>query len=190
MRRDRSENGNSGLLFAVVQYLHQNNVYIKRKLRVWRVQKCIPLVGEKTAHTCAGLQTTLSDVRQHSPENGNSGLPFAMVPCLHQSNVYIKRKLWVWRVQRLIPLVVAQTALTCMGLQTTPSHVRRYRAENGNLRKFGSTFRHSTVFAPQQCFYQKEATGMESPKMYAFSRCKNRTYLCGPANYTISCEAV
>ena len=108
VRQDRSENGNSRLLFAVVQYLHQSNVYIERKLRVWRVQKCIPLVGAETALTCASLHTTLSDVRQHSPENGNSGLLFAMIPCLHQSNVHIKKKLRVWRLHKCIPLVGAK----------------------------------------------------------------------------------
>ena len=65
--------------------------------------------------------------------------------------------------------------LTCAGLQTTPSHVSQYRAENGNLRKSGSTFSHGTVFVPKQCLYQKEATGMESPKMYSSRRYKNLT---------------
>ena len=119
---------------------------------------------------------------------GNPGLPFAMVPYLNQSNVYIKRKLQVWRVHKCIPLVSAKTALTCAGLQTTPFHISKYRAENGNLRKSESTFGHSTVFAPKQCLYQKETTGMESPKMTSSSRCKNRTYLCGTPNYPVSCK--
>ena len=113
-----------------------------------------------------------------------------MVPCLHQKNIYIKTKLQVWRVQKCIPLVGTKTALTCAGLQTTPSHLSQYRAENGNLRKFGSTFCHGTVFAPKHCLYQKEAIGMESPKMYSSRHCKNRTYLCGMANYPVSCKPV
>ena len=98
-----------------------------------------------------------------------------MVPCLHQSNVYIKRKLWVSRLQKCIPLIGAKISLTCAGLQTTPSHVSQYRAKNGNLWKSGSTFCHGTVLAPKQCLYQKEATGMESPKMYSYRRYKNLT---------------
>ena len=113
----------------------------------------------------------------------NSGLPIVVVPCLHQTNVYIKRKLRGWRVNKCTPLVGVKTVLTCAGLQTTPVHGRHYRAENGNLRKFGSTNRHRTVFAPKQCLYQKEAKGMESSKMYFLSRYKNRTNLCWPANY-------
>ena len=148
--------GFSGLPFAMVTCLHQRNVYIKRKLRILRVQKFIPLVGVKPAFTCAGLQTTPFDLRRYRPENGNSGLPFAMVPCLHQRNVYIKIKLRVWRVQNCIPLVSANTALICAGLQTTPSHVMRYSPENGNLWKFGSTFRHGTVFIPKQCLIKSK----------------------------------
>ena len=120
----------------------------------------------------------------------NSGLLLAMVPSLHQSSVYVKRKLRVWRVQKFIPLVGTTTAPTCAGLQTNTSHVRQYGAENGNLCKFGSTFHHGTMFAPKQCIYQTEATGMMTPKMYYSSQCKNRTYLCEPANYPVSCEAV
>ena len=72
-----------------------------------------------------------------------------------------------------------KTALTCTGRPSTPSIVSQYKATNRNLRKSGSTIRHGTVIAPKQCLYHKEATGMESPKMYSSSRCKNRTYLCG-----------
>ena len=79
----------------------------------------------------------------------NPGLPFAMVPYLHQSNAYIKSELQEWRVQKCIPLVGAQTALTRSGRQTTLSHVSQYTAEYGNLWKSGSTFRHGTVFAPK-----------------------------------------
>ena len=120
----------------------------------------------------------------------NLGLPIAMVPCLHQSNVHIKRKLRVWRARNCIPLIGAETELTSTGLHTTPVHGGQYRAENGNLRKFGSPYCHGTVFAPKQCSYQKEAKGMESPKMYSTHRCRNRTYLYRPAHYPGSWRAV
>ena len=113
-----------------------------------------------------------------------------MVQCLHQSNVYFKRKLGLWRSRKCISLVCAKSALTCAGPQTTPSHVRRSRAENGNLGKFGPTFRHGAVFAPKQSLYQKEARAMESPKMCSSSQCVKCTYLCWSANYPISCKAV
>ena len=102
----------------------------------------------------------------------------------------MKRKLQIWRVQKCIPLVGAKTALTCAGRQPTRSHVRQYRAENGNFRKSGSTFRYGTVFAPMQCLYQKEAIGMKSPKMHSSRQCKRHTYLCGTTNYPVSCESV
>ena len=121
---------------------------------------------------------------------GNLGLPFMMVLYLHQRKDYIKRKLLAWRVQKCTPLVGTKSTLTCAGLQTTPSHVSQYMAENGNLQKSGYTFRHGTVFAPKQCLHQKEATDMESPKIHSSIRCKNRTYLFGTAYYPASCKPV
>ena len=88
------------------------------------------------------------------------GGPIAMVPCLHQGNIYMKRKLRVWRDQKCISLLGAKTPLTCAGRETTPSQMRRYRVDKGNLRKLGRTYRHGTVFAPKEYLYQKEATGM------------------------------
>ena len=49
---------------AMVSCFHKGNIYTKRKLQVWRDQKCIPLVGAKTILTCAGHQNTLSRGRQ------------------------------------------------------------------------------------------------------------------------------
>ena len=49
-----------------------------------------------------------------------SGLPIAMVPCLHQCNVYIVRKLWVWRAQKCNLLIIAKTEPTDTGQQTSP----------------------------------------------------------------------
>ena len=128
------------------------------------------------------------------------GGPAAMVPCLHHGNIYMKRKLWVWRNrmkrklgvwrdQKLIFLSGANTALTCADRQSTQSQRRRYRAEKGYWRILGWTYRHGTVFAPWQYLYEKEATGMDRPEMHFPSRCKNRTYLCGQSKYPVSREA-
>ena len=95
----------------------------------------------------------------------NWGGPIAMVPCLHQGNICMKRKLQVWRDRKCIPLVGAKTPLTCAGCQNTPSQKSWHRAENGCLRKLGRTYRHGTVFAPMQYLYQSEATGMERLEM-------------------------
>ena len=113
-----------------------------------------------------------------------------MIPCVHQGNIYIKRQPGVWRVHNCIPLVGEKTPLTCGDSQTTLSEGKRYRAENGNLRKLGRIYRLGTVFAPRQYLYQKTAMGIERPEMYSFSRYKNRSYLCGPSNYPVSKEAI
>ena len=169
----------SVLPIPMVRRLHQSNGYIKRKLRAWRVQKCIALVGGDTVLTTAWKQSTPFHGGQYRAQNGNietSALPIPMVRRLHQSNGYIKRKLRAWRVQKCIALVGADTVLTSSGPETTPFQGRQYRAQNGNMRNFGPTNPHGTAFAPKQWLYQKEATGMESSKMYCQSWCRYRTY--------------
>ena len=113
-----------------------------------------------------------------------------MVPCLHQENLYAKRKLRVWIDQKRIPLVGAITPLTCACRQNTPSRRRQYRAQNGKLGKLGRKYGHGSVFAPRKYLYQKVATGMERPETYSVSWCNNPTYLCGPSSYPVSKEAV
>ena len=115
----------------------------------------------------------------------NLGGSIALVPYVHQGNIYIKRQPGVWRVQKCIVLVGSKTPLTCVCRQTTLSQGRRYRAEIGNFRKVGRIYRVGTVFAPKQYLYQKTARGMERPEKRSFSRCKNPSYLCGPSNYTV-----
>ena len=121
---------------SMVPCLHQGNIYIKRKLRVWRNQKCIPLVGAITPLNCAVRHNTPS--RSIGPRTESLVIwdgPMAMVPCLHQGNIYTKRKLRVWRDQKCIPLVGAIIPLTCAGRQNTPSRRRKYRAQYGKLHK-------------------------------------------------------
>ena len=160
----------------MVPCLHQGNIYTKRKLRVWRDQKCIPLVGAMTPLTFVGRQSTPSRERQYRAQNGklvNCHGPISIVPCLHQGNIYTKRKLRVWRDQKCIPLVGAITPIICAGRQSTPSRWRQHMAQNGKLRKLSRTYLHGTVIAPRKYLYQKEAKGMERPEMYSVSRCKN-----------------
>ena len=114
----------------------------------------------------------------------------SMLPCLHQNNIYTKRKLREWRDQKCIPLVGVIIPLNCAGRHNTPSRVRQYRAQNGKFGKLRLPYGHGTVFAARKYLYQKEATGMERPEMYSVSRCNNPTYLCGPSKYPVSREAV
>ena len=117
--------GNSALPIAMVVRLHQIHGYIKRKLRAWRVQNCIALVGADTVLTSAWPQTTPchgGSIGSRMEICGISGLPIPMVPCLHKRNGYNKRKLRAWRVQKCIALVRADTVLTSAWPQTTPCH--------------------------------------------------------------------
>ena len=79
----RTEKGSIGLRteslvewdgpMPMVPCLHIGNTYTKRKLRVWRDQKCIPLVGVITILTCEGRQNTPSRGRQYRAQNGKFG---------------------------------------------------------------------------------------------------------------------
>ena len=115
-----------------------------------------------------------------------AAVPIPMVPRLHRSNGYIKMKLQAWRVQKRIAIVGADTVLTTAWKQSTQFHGGYYRAQNGNIRNFVPTNPHGTAFAPMQWLYQKEATGMESPKMYCPIWCRYRTYHCVAAKYLVS----
>ena len=84
----------------------------------------------------------------------------AMVPCLHQGNIYTKRKLRIWRDQKCITLVGAITPLNCAGRHITPSRGRQYRNQNGKFGKLGRTYSHGTVFEPRKYLHQKQAAGM------------------------------
>ena len=119
-----------------------------------------------------------------------SGLLIPMVPRFHRMNVYIKWKLRVWRSQKGIALVGAETVLTSVGPQTTPFHEGQCKTGNGNMRNFGPSNPHGTTFPQKKCSYQKESTGMENPKMYYSSPWINPTYLCGSANYPVSWVAL
>ena len=54
------------------------------------------------------------------------------------------------------------------------------------MRNFSFTNPNGTAFAPKQWLCQKEATGMESTKLYCPNRCRHRTYLLVEAKYPVS----
>ena len=147
----------------------------------WSVQiPYLPLRGSKEPRIVGGSIGPRMEICE------TSALAISMVPHLHQSNGYIKRKLQAWRVQKCIDLVGVDTVLITVWPQSIPFHGGWYRAPNGNMRKFGPTNPHGTAIAPKQWLYQKEATGMESSKIYCPSWCRYRTYHCVAANYPVS----
>ena len=95
----------------------------------------------------------------------NLRLPISQVPRLHQGNVYIKRKLRVWVAYKCNRCVGAKNALAVTGLQTTRVRLPPYIVDNGKLGKLAATYLSGTAFAPRQCLYQNEATGMGNLKM-------------------------
>ena len=94
---------NWGGPMAMVPCMHQGNTYNKRKLRVWRDQKCIPLVGAITPLNCSGVIIPRLDGGSIGPRTESCVCcdgHMAMVPSFNQGNIYTKRKLRVWRDQK------------------------------------------------------------------------------------------
>ena len=82
----------------------------------------------------------------------------------------------------------ANYPVSCSAAEVPCLH--QYWTVSANLRKVGASFRRGTVFAPIQSTYEKEATGMENPKMQSLFWCRKPTSQYAPANYPVSCSAV
>ena len=133
----------------------------------WRTQKCNPCFGAESPLRSTRLRTNgfhASPYRAVSVNLRNSGLPFTVVPCLHQCNLYMKGNLREWRTQKCEPCFGAESPLRSTGLQTTGFHATPYSDVILNLRKLGAAFHRGSVFAPMQSIYEKEATENGEPK--------------------------
>ena len=160
--------GSSGPLSRKVPCLHIINVYIKRKLPVWEPKNVISSSVQTPYQRLRAQKLPIVMHRRICPTLeicDSSGPQIPKVPCLHQINVYIKRKLRVWGTQKCNFLVGAKSIPTVTGPQTTCSHAPPYMPNIGNLRHFGTSNPQGTVFPTNQCLYQKEATGVGNPKM-------------------------
>ena len=152
---------NLGLPITVVPCWHQSNVYIKRNesksmesLKMYSNSRLLQFqsTGQNTNLTVILVVLTFKKSLTHLHSNQpklssvseSSTRPVMESPKMHSSS---------W----------CKTALTCAGLQTTPSHVSQYRAKNGNLWKTPSTICHGALLAPNQCLHHKEATGIRYP---------------------------
>ena len=100
-----------------------------------------------------------------------SGLP--MVACLHQSNSYIKRKLWGRRAQKYFPWVGAKRVQTSTGLQITLSfhlqqQVLEFRKLSMRILKVDWLVLEHTV---SLCYYFMYPLHKVSLKKYSTTSC-------------------
>ena len=115
----------SALPIPMVPPLHQLKGYIKRKLPAWRSKNVLPKSVQTPylpLHGSTVPRFMVGSIWPRMEICETSALPIPMVPCLHQSNGYMKRKLWAWRGQNCIALVCAETVLTTAWKQSTPYH--------------------------------------------------------------------
>ena len=87
----------------------------------------------------------------------------SMVPCLHQSNAYIKKKLLIWRVQKYNFLVGAKTLPTNTGLQTTPFHAALWKLTMEFCRNSGLPIA-MVLFCTKAMLISKGSYGYGEPK--------------------------
>ena len=142
----------------------------------------LPVQGRKLPRVMGGSIGSRMEICE------TSTLPSPMVPRLHQRNGHIKRNLQAWRIQTFFALVGADTVLTSARSQTTPCNGRWYRVHNGNMRNFDPTNPHGTTFATKQWLYQKEATGMESSKLYCSRWFTSVLTSAGPQTTPCNCR--
>ena len=95
---------------------------------------------------------------------GISGLPIAMVPYLHQCNVYIITKLLVWRAQKYNFEVGAKTAPTGTVLQATLCHTAQYWASKWKFFEFRSYLSSWYHVCTNTMFILKGSYGCREPK--------------------------
>ena len=164
---------------------------MKRKLREWRTQKCNPCFGAESPPRSTRLQTT----RFHAAPYGTVSANLRKVGTLfRRGTVFAPIQSTYGREATGMENPKMRSLFWCRKptsqLQTTRFHAAPYGTVSANLRKVGASFRRGTVFAPIQSTYEKEATGMENPKMQSLFWCRKPTSQYAPANYPVSCSAV
>ena len=152
----------------MVLWLHQCILYIKTKLREWRAQKCNRCFGAKSPLRCTGQQNSrfhAAPSRAYSADFPKLGGSFNHGTVITPMHSLYQNEPTGMDSQKCNRCFGAKSPLCSTGLQNTQFHAAANRADSPNFPKFGSSFNHGTVFAPMHSLYQKEATGIESPKM-------------------------
>ena len=110
-------NYSHGTMFAPRQYIHE-----KEATCMERPEMYSPSRWRNPTYLCGPSNHTLSEGRQYRARMEtciNYGGHTAMVPCVHQGNIYRKRKLQVWRAKICIHLVGAENPTYLCG---PPNH--------------------------------------------------------------------
>ena len=147
----------SGLDIAMVPCLHQSNFGSKGSYGVDE-PKNVNLESVQTTskpvRTCKVPGFLQRRIGPRMEICVNLWLPVSMVPCLHQSNLHIKKKLCDRRAWKCKPSVGAKCVQTCKDLHLTRFHAAPYRADNGNL---------GLLIAMVPCFHQSNTHIKKKP---------------------------
>ena len=173
--------------------MHQSNHYIKRKLGLWRAQKCIPPVGARSALTSADPQNTPTHVRQYRAENGilwKSGVTFphgaVFAP---KESLHHKEARAIESPKMYSPRRCNKRTYLC-GYVNYPDSCKAIQGRERNIGEIRGYLSPWCSVGTQAMIISKGIWGYEEPKIYFSRRCNKRTYLCGSVNYPESCKAV
>ena len=112
-----------GTVFAPRKYVHQKEATDMKSPEMCSSSRC-----KKPSYQCGPSKLThlkgvgIGPVMETCV---NWVGPIAMVSCLHQGNIYIKRNLREWRAHKYTSLVGAKSPLISAGCQTIPSQGSR-----------------------------------------------------------------
>ena len=145
--------GNLGLPFAMVQWLHQSNNYIRRKLGLWRTQNCIPLVHAVSVLTWAGPQTAPTHVRQCRTETGilgKSGATFRHGAVFAPNHLLYQKEARVMECSKMYPSRRCNKRTYLCGSANNPDSCKGVQDRERNIGEIRGYFCHGEVFAPKQ----------------------------------------
>ena len=135
------------------------------------VQKThLPVRGRKVARYMGGGMGSRMEKCKISCTPNHHGTVFAIKQWLHHREATCMESSKMYCPRR------CRNPLTSAGPKSSPLHGGRYGIENGKMQNFVHPNHHGTVFAIKQWLHHREATCMESSKMYCPRRCRKPTY--------------
>ena len=165
-----------GTVFALKQWLHQREATCIESSKMYCPRRC-----RKPTYQCGAENSTLHGGR-YGIENGKMqnfvhpnyhATVFALKQWLHEREATCIESSKMYCPRR------CRNRLTSAGPKNSTLHGGRYGIENGKMQNFVHPNYHGTVFALKQWLHHREATCMESSKMYCPLRCRKPTYQCG-----------
>ena len=120
----------------------------------------------------------------------NLRLPFAMVPSLHQSNIYIKRSLRDWRGQKCNPYFSTKSPHRSAALQNTRFHTSRTGLPVGICENSGLQFAMKPSLQQSNIYIKRKLGEWRVQKCNPYFSARSPLRNCPPSKYSVLCSSV